>query len=351
MVRGEQATTARAGAVRWTYAPTRRAAILALALVVLSFVALLSLAVGSRSIGLSTTVHALTSYDPASQDQLIVRDVRVPRTLVGLMVGAALGLAGGLMQGVTRNPLADPGLLGVTAGAATAIAVAVLVVGVGALTTYVWFAFAGAAIGVVLVYGIASFGRDGPTPVKLALAGAAVSALFTSITTLLVLRDLDTLNALRFWLVGSIAERGGDIAREMWPFVLVGSALALACGRLLNGLALGEDVARSLGQRVVRTRALVGVCIVLLAGTATAAAGPIVFVGLVVPHVARAITGPDYRWILAFCAVLAPTMLLAADIAGRVIAPPRELGVSVVTVLVGGPLFIALVRRRKPVEL
>ncbi len=351
MVRGEQATTARAGAVRWTYAPTRRAAILALALVALSFVALLSLAVGSRSIGLSTTVHALTSYDPADQNQLIVHDVRVPRTLIGLMVGAALGLAGGLMQGVTRNPLADPGLLGVTAGAATAIAVGVLVLGVGALTGYVWFAFAGAAIGVGVVYGIASFGRDGPTPIKLALAGAAVSALFTSITTLLVLRDLDTLNALRFWLVGSIAERGGDIAREMWPFIVVGTVLALACGRLLNGLALGDDVARSLGQRIVRTRALVGVCIVLLAGTATAAAGPIVFVGLVVPHVARAITGPDYRWILAYCAVLAPTMLLAADIAGRVIAPPRELGVSVVTVLVGGPLFIALVRRRKPVEL
>jgi iron complex transport system permease protein len=351
MARGEQATTAQSAAVRWTYAPSRRAGILALAFVALTFVALLSLAVGSRAIGLSTTVHALTSYDPTNQDELIVHDVRVPRTLIGLMVGAALGLAGGLMQGVTRNPLADPGLLGVTAGAATAIAVAVLVAGVGALTGYVWFAFAGAAIGVVVVYGIASFGRDGPTPIKLALAGAAVSALFTSITTLLVLRDLDTLNALRFWLVGSIAERGGDIAREMAPFVLVGTVLALACGRLLNGLALGEDVARSLGQRVVRTRALVGACVVLLAGTATAAAGPIVFVGLVVPHVARAITGPDYRWILAYCAVLAPLMLLAADIAGRVVAPPRELGVSVVTVLVGGPLFIALVRRRTPVEL
>jgi iron complex transport system permease protein len=203
----------------------------------------------------------------------------------------------------------------------------------------------------VVVYGIASFGRDGPTPIKLALSGAAVTALFTSITTLLVLRDLDTLNALRFWLVGSIAERGDDVVAQMWPFILVGVVLALACGRLLNALALGEDVARSLGQRVARARGLVGACIVLLAGTATAAAGPIVFVGLVVPHVARAIAGPDYRWILPFSAVLAPAMLLAADIAGRILAPPRELGVSVVTVLVGGPLFIALVRRSKPVEL
>jgi len=332
-------------------APTRRGGLLILSLVGLVFVCLLSLAVGSRSIGLGTSLDALTNYDAANSDHVIIHDVRVPRTLIGLMVGAALGLAGALMQGVTRNPLADPGLLGVTAGAATAIAFAVLVIGVGPLAGYIWFAFAGAALGVVVVYGIASFGRDGPTPIKLALAGAAVTALFTSVTTLLVLRDLDTLNALRFWLVGSIAERGDDVVAQMWPFILVGVVLALACGRLLNALALGEDVARSLGQRIARARGLVGACIVLLAGTATAAAGPIVFVGLVVPPVARAIAGPDYRWILPFSAVLAPAMLLAADIAGRILAPPRELGVSVVTVLVGGPLFIALVRRSKPMEL
>jgi len=333
------------------HAPSRRGGLLVLAFVGLLFVCLLSLAVGSRSIGLSTSVDALSSYDPTNPDHVIVHDVRVPRTLIGLMVGTALGLAGALMQGVTRNPLADPGLLGVTAGAGTAIAFAVLIIGVGPLAGYVWFAFAGAALGVVVVYGIASFGRDGPTPIKLALAGAAVTALFTSVTTLLVLRDLDTLNALRFWLVGSIAERGDDVVAQMWPFILAGVVLALVCGRLLNALALGEDVARSLGQRIARARGVVGACIVLLAGTATAAAGPIVFVGLVVPHVARAIAGPDYRWILPFSAVLAPVMLLGADIAGRVLAPPRELGVSVVTVLVGGPLFIALVRRRKPMEL
>jgi len=332
-------------------APARRGAVLALALVALAFVALASLAIGSRSIPLSTTVHALTSYDPSNQGELIVHDVRVPRTLIGLMVGAALGVAGALMQGVTRNPLADPGLLGVTAGAATAIAVAVLVAGVAPLNGYVWFAFAGAAVGVVVVYVVASLGRDGPTPVKLAIAGAAVTALFTSITTLLVLRDLDTLNALRFWLIGSIAERGGETARQIWPFIVVGVALALTCGRLLNALALGDDVARSLGQRVARARALIGACVVLLAGSATAAAGPIIFVGLVVPHVVRAITGPDYRWILPFCAVLAPIMLLVADIAGRVVAPPQEIEVGIVTVLAGGPLFIALVRRRKPAEL
>ena len=332
-------------------APSRRVALLALALAALLLVCLLSVAVGSRSIPLSTALDAVTTYDAGNPDELIVHDVRVPRTLIGLMVGAALGLAGALMQGVTRNPLADPGLLGVTAGAATAIAFAVLVIGVGPLTGYIWFAFAGAALGVIVVYAIASFGRDGPTPIKLALAGAAVTALFTSITTLLVLRDLDTLNALRFWLVGSIADRGDDVVAQMWPFILAGVVLALACGRLLNALALGEDVARSLGQRIARARALVAACIVLLAGTATAAAGPIVFVGLVVPHVARAITGPDYRWILPFSAVLAPAMLLAADVAGRIVAPPRELGVSIVTVLVGGPLFIALVRRRKPMEL
>ena len=322
-----------------------------LSLAGLVFVCLLSLAVGSRSIGLGTSLDALTNYDAANSAHVIVHDVRVPRTLIGLMVGAALGLAGALMQGVTRNPLADPGLLGVTAGAATAIAFAVLVIGVGPLAGYIWFAFAGAALGVVVVYGIASFGRDGPTPIKLALAGAAVTALFTSVTTLLVLRDLDTLNALRFWLVGSIAERGDDVVAQMWPFILVGVVLALACGRLLNALALGEDVARSLGQRVGMVRLVCGVAVVLLAGGGVAAAGPIFFVGLTVPHVARGLVGNDYRWIVPYSVVLGAILLIASDVLGRVIARPSELQVGVVTAALGAPFFITLVRRRRLAEL
>ncbi len=335
--------------------PSRRAVArptgLALGLAVLLLVVLASLAVGSRPVAPGTVVEAFTSYDAADPDQLVVREVRGPRTVIGVMVGVALGLAGALMQGLTRNPLADPGLLGVTAGAALGLAVAVLGLGVSSLEGSVWFAFAGAAAGVLAVYGVASLGRDGATPVKLAIAGAAVTALLSSLTSLLVLRDLESLNAMRFWLVGSIAERGSAVASQAWPFVLVGVVAALSCGRVLNALALGADLARGLGQRVGRARLRIGLAVVLLAGSATAIAGPILFVGLVVPHVARAITGPDNRWVLAYCLVLGPIMLLAADIAGRVVAAPGELGVSVVSVLVGGPLFIALVRRRKPVGL
>jgi iron complex transport system permease protein len=324
---------------------------LLLAVAALLVVCLSSLAVGSRSIPLGTTIDALTSYDRSDQDQLIVRELRGPRTLIGLMAGAALALAGALMQGVTRNPLGDPGILGVTAGSSLAAALAVFLLGAGDLYQYIWFAFAGAAIGSVVVYGVASLGREGPTPVKLAIAGAAVTALFTSLTTLILLRDIDTLDALRFWLVGSLAGRGTTVVSQAWPFVVVGVLMALASGRVLNALSLGEDVARSLGQRIGRARSFAAGAIVLLAGAATAIAGPIVFVGLVIPHVVRAITGPDYRWILPYCAALGPVLLIGADVLGRIVARPGEVQVGIITALVGGPFFVALVRKRKLAEL
>jgi iron complex transport system permease protein len=263
----------------------------------------------------------------------------------------ALGLAGAVMQGVTRNPLAEPGILGVNAGAALAAAVAVTVLGIGGLLGYIWFAFAGAGIAAVLVFAIGSLGRGGATPVKLAITGAAVTALLVSLTTLLVLRDLETLDALRFWLVGSLSGRGAEAAAQVWPFVAAGTVMALACGRLLNALSLGDDVARSLGQRVAAARGFAGAAGIVLAGSATAVAGPITFVGLTIPHVARTLCGPDYRWILPYSAVLGPVLLLGSDIVGRVVARPAELQVGIVTALVGAPFFIALVRRRRLAEL
>lgn len=328
-----------------------RAAGLGLAIVLLAIVCTASLAIGSRSIPVSAVVDALTSYDATNSDELIVREVRGPRTLIGLMVGVALGLAGALIQGVTRNPLGDPAILGLSAGAALAAALAVLVFGIGSFLGSIWFAFAGAAIGGALVYGVASLGREGPTPVKLALAGAAVTALLTSLTTMIVLIDLETLNALRFWVVGSLARTGGTVVSQVSPFIVVGVVMALASGRVLNALSLGDDVARSLGQKVGRARATISLAVVLLVGAATAAAGPIVFVGLVIPHVARAITGPDYRWILPYSAVLGPILLLGSDIVGRVVVRPQELQVAIVMSLLGAPFFIALVRRRKLAEL
>jgi iron complex transport system permease protein len=328
-----------------------RALGLAMAVVALALVCMASLAIGSRSVPAGAVVDALTSYDATNSDELIVREVRGPRTLIGLMVGIALGLAGALIQGVTRNPLGDPAILGLSAGAALAAALAVLVFGIGSFLGSIWFAFAGAAIGGAVVYGVASLGREGPTPVKLALAGAAVTALLTSLTTMIVLIDLETLNALRFWVVGSLARTGGTVVSQVAPFIAVGVVMALASGRVLNALSLGDDVARSLGQKVGRARATTSLAVVLLVGAATAAAGPIVFVGLVIPHVARAITGPDYRWILPYSAVLGPILLLGSDIIGRVVVRPEELQVAIVMSLLGAPFFIALVRQRKLAEL
>jgi len=270
----------------------------------------------------------------------------LPRTLVAVMVGVALGLSGALMQGLTRNPLADPGILGVSAGAALAVVVGIFVFGVGSLTGYVWFAFAGAAVTSFVVYALGALGRDGATPVKPALAGAAVTAFLGSITTTVLLLDVATLDQYRFWGVGSVSGRDMTLAAQVAPFLLVGAAMALSAGRSLNALALGDDVARSLGARVGLSRIFSAVAVVVLVGGATAAAGPIGFVGLTVPHVARAITGPDYRWVLAYSAVLAPSLLLLSDVLGRVVARAGEIQVGIVTAVIGAPVFIALVRRR-----
>lgn len=312
----------------------------------LAVVCVLSVAVGSRSIDLSTVADALAGDAAGSTDETVVRDVRVPRTLLGLLVGAALGLSGALLQGVTRNPLADPSIMGLSAGAAAFVVLGIAVLGVSDVSGYVWLAFAGTAAAALLVYAIASFGRDGPTPVKLALAGAAVAAGLWSLMTGVVMTDLDALDQIRFWQLGSLAGRNAPVLEQVAPFLAVGLALSLLCGRALNGLALGDDAARGLGQRVGLTRALVLAAVTVLCGAATAACGPIVFVGLVVPHVARAICGPDYRWILPYCLVLAPLVLLVADVLGRVVLAPGELEVGVVLGVLGAPFFVAIVRYR-----
>jgi iron complex transport system permease protein len=321
------------------------------AAVVLVLVAFASVAYGSKTIELGTVVEAFTAYDATNNDHLIIRSLRVPRTLVGLSVGAALALAGAVMQGVTRNPLADPGIFGVEAGAALAVVVGIYVFGVGSLTGYVWFAFAGAGVASLVVYGLGSLGRGGATPVKLALAGAAMAALLSSLTSAILIIDVATLDQFRFWAVGSLAGRDASIVTQVAPFLVVGALLALASGRGLNTLALGDDVARSLGQRVHLARATSALAVIVCSGAAVAAAGPVGFIGLTIPHVARAICGPDYRWILPWSIVLGPILLLGADIVGRIAARPGELQVGIVTAFIGAPFFIALVRRRKLAEL
>lgn len=323
-----------------------RGAGLVLGLVALGFVALLSLAVGSRSIPLSTVLDVLASRD-GSDSAFVVWELRVPRTLIGIAVGAALGVAGALMQALTRNPLADPGLLGVNAGASAAAALSISVLGLTDLRVFVWFAFAGAAVAGTVLYVIA--GRAGASPVRLALAGAAVSAALTGFTQAVILLDQNALDQMRFWTVGSLERANMGTLKDVAPFLAAGLVLALLLAPPLNVLSLGEEMGRSLGAHLGRTQLLTLVAVTLLAGAGTAAVGPLVFVGLVAPHLVRVITGPDERWVVAYCAVLAPALLLLADVLGRVMAK-EEIDVGVVTALLGGPVFLILLRRNKAVH-
>lgn len=322
-------------------------------LVLLSVLVLASVAVGSRPLSFGEIWHGLLPpYDTTpTEADLIVRDLRTPRTLLGLVTGIALGLAGGLIQGHTRNPLADPGILGVSAGAACAVVLAITFLGVTSPVGYIWFALAGALITSLAVFGLSAAGSGSPSPVSLVLGGAAVAAFLSAITSAVVLLDQTTLDAYRFWIVGSVAGRGLEILVPLLPFFALGIVLAMINAPGLNVLSLGEEIARSLGTNVALNRTLGITAITLLAGAATAACGPIAFIGLAVPHIARAFTGPDYRWLLPCSALIGAVMLITCDILGRVAARPGELQVGIVLALVGSPFFIALVRRRKLVTL
>jgi iron complex transport system permease protein len=334
---------------------TRRRQVLVVGLIAMAALlvvsAVLSLALGARSIPIGDVFDAVLRFDESRQNHVIIRDLRLPRTIVGLLAGAALGLAGVLMQGVTRNPLADPYLLGVEAGASFGVVLAVYVFGLQSLSTYVWFGFAGAGVAAVVVFALGSIGRARTTPVKLALGGAAIAALLTSLTSALLFLDRLAFQETRFWLVGSLAGRDMVIVGQAAPFIVAGVVMALALGRALDMLSLGQDLAKALGQRVLLTQTAIILSITLMTGGAVAACGPIAFVGFFVPHIARTLTGPANRWILAYTVFLAPSIILVSDVIGRLVVRPSELEVGVVTALVGAPLFVAMVRRRRLAEL
>ncbi|MFI6386821.1 FecCD family ABC transporter permease [Nonomuraea sp. NPDC050547] len=320
--------------------------------VVLLGLVLLSLAVGSRAIPLADVARALT--DPASVDPetaAIVRGTRLTRTFVAILAGAALGLAGAVMQGLTRNPLADPGLLGVSAGAAFGIVASATFLAATGLLTTIWFAFGGAALAAVVVYALGSRGRGGASPVKLALAGVALTYLLDSLTSGLALTDPEALDRYRYWSAGSLTGHSNETVLTVLPFLALGAILAFGTAPALNSLALGDDVAVTLGRRLGPTRLRAAIAVTVLTGAAVAVTGPIVFVGLVVPHLVRMVTGPDHRWLLPGAALVAPCLVLLADILGRVVARPQEIDVSLVAALLGAPFFIALVRRRRVAEL
>lgn len=320
------------------------------ALVVLLVVMALSLGIGAKPMPLHTVVDGLL-HGGNSPDAIIIRQLRVPRTLLGLGVGAALGLAGAIMQALTRNPLADPGILGVNAGASLAVVLGMALLGLRTINAYVWLALAGAAIATVVVYAIGSAGRGGATPVRLALSGTAITAVFTGVITGVLLLDPSTFDQYRFWIVGALSGRGIGTVEQVTPFLVVGAVVALLLSRPLNAIALGEDTAQALGARLGRTRVMSMIAVTLLCGAATAAAGPITFVGLTVPHMARAVTGPDQRWVLPYALVLSPVLLLGSDVLGRLLGRPGELQVGIVTAFVGAPVFIALIRRKKLAQL
>ncbi|QYX82423.1 FecCD family ABC transporter permease [Streptomyces akebiae] len=334
----------------------RAVLLLTLSGVLLLTLSALSMAFGALGVPLDQVWHTLLGDAPSTRIDNVIWSVRLPRTALGLATGAALGLSGALMQALTRNPLADPGILGVSAGAAFAVVLSVGVLGIGSVYGYIWFAFGGAFAASVLVYLLGGLGRSGSTPVKLALAGVAVTSLLFSLTSAIALTDPDALNRYRFWSAGSLANQDEAVLLRVLPFLAVGAVLALACAPALNSLALGDDVAKSLGLKLGLVRVQGVVAVTLLTGGAVAVIGPVVFVGLVVPHIARVLAqlagiGPDHRWLLPLSAVLAPCLLLAADIAGRLLARPTEIQAGVLVAFVGGPFFIALVRRRRLAEL
>ncbi|WP_258070528.1 iron ABC transporter permease [Pseudoclavibacter sp. AY1F1] len=324
----------------------RRVSMLLISAIVLALSCAASIAIGSREVPLDQVWAAVTGGQVDQATRTAILDLRVTRTIIGLLVGAGLAVAGAIIQSVTRNPLADPGILGVTSGASFAVALAVAVLGVTNPLGYVWFAFLGAAATTVLVYFLGS-GKGGPNPLRLTLAGMAFGAVLSGIIAAIRFSDPERFNALLVWESGSFQLRTLETTLPVAPFVVAGIVLALALGRSLNALALGDDLAHSLGSSVARTRILSIIAITLLAGGATAIAGPIAFVGLMVPHLARAMVGQDQRWIMGLSVLLGPSLVLVADVLGRVVLRPGELPVGIVTAFIGAPVLVALARRKK----
>ncbi|NBD16003.1 MAG: iron chelate uptake ABC transporter family permease subunit [Cyanobacteria bacterium] len=317
----------------------------AVAVMILLICLVSNLAFGAANIPLEEVTRAFIANE-GSTEHLIIRTVRLPRSLIAMFVGAALAVSGAIMQGITGNPLASPTLLGVNAGASLAVVVTTFVLkGVG-LSLYVWFAFFGAAATAVTVYFLGSRGRGGLTRVKLILAGAALTAFLNSLTSGILIISQQTLDQIRFWLAGSLAGRDLELFWQVLPYFSLGLLLAFALGRQLTMLSLGEDVAKGLGQQTVLVKIMAAVSVVLLAGSSVAIAGPITFIGLVIPHITRTLIGVDYRWLLPYAAIFGSILLLLADLCARLVFQPQEIPVGLVMPLLGAPFFIHLVRSR-----
>ena len=322
---------------------------LLVSVLVLAALMVASVALGSRDVAWADVWAALGGADDTLEQAAVAK--RIPRTLLAVLMGAALGLSGAVMQGVTRNPLADPGILGVNMGASLAVVTAVAFLGLTSPTAYIWVAMAGAAVSAVFVYTIGSLGRGGATPLKLALAGTATSVAFASLVSAVVLPRNDIAGSFKLWQIGGVGGASYERLGQVLPFLVVGFVVCLLSARALNSLALGDELAAGLGERVAVVRAVAALGAVVLCGASTAVAGPIAFVGLVVPHACRLLVGVDHRWQLPFSALVGAALLTAADVVGRIVARPSDIEVGIVTALIGAPFFIHIVRRQKVREL
>lgn len=292
----------------------------------------------------SSFLDAYRSFD-GSNAHIVIREVRVPRALIAAAVGASLGIAGTLLQALTKNPLADMGILGLNHGASLFVVAAVTFLQVNSLSQYVWFAFAGTAVFGLGVYILGSAGREGMSPLKITLAGAAMGALASSFTHALLLIHERTIQEVLFWLSGSVEGRKLELLGEVLPFMIAAWIGAFLLAGPINTLLLGEDVAVGLGQRTALVKVLTGLAIVMLAGSSVAVAGPVLFVGLITPHLARYLVGSDVRWIVLYSGVLGAVLLLTADIGARFAAPPNEVPIGVMTAVIGTPFFIYTARK------
>ncbi|MFL0506073.1 FecCD family ABC transporter permease [Ureibacillus sp. 179-F W5.1 NHS] len=317
---------------------------LVLGVILLLIVNFLSLVLGYTDLTFHTVIDAFSHFD-GSNEHIIIQDVRLPRALIGTVVGASLAIAGALLQALTRNPLASPDILGFNAGASFFIVVALMLFSISSLQATTWIAFLGAMIAGLLVYFLGSVGRDGMTPIKMTLSGAAIAALFGSLTQGLLVMDESALDQMLFWMSGSVQGRELAILLSVLPYIIIGVVIALVIASKINILTMGDDVAKGLGQRTGFVKLVTGLAIILLAGGSVAIAGPIGFIGIVVPHIVRTVVGIDYRWIIPYCAIVGGIFLVIADIGARYVLMPEEVPVGIMTALVGIPFFIYIARK------
>ncbi|AGB42203.1 ABC-type Fe3+-siderophore transport system, permease component [Halobacteroides halobius DSM 5150] len=317
--------------------------VISLCIFAISFVS--SISFGQTPITFETVADAFLNYNQASTEHIIIRTTRVSRAVIATVIGASLALSGALMQALTRNPLASPSIFGINAGALFFIVFSATYFSVSSLVHYMWIAFLGAAVAGILVYFLGSLGRDGLSPVRIVLAGAAITALFVSFTQGLLVINRQALSSILFWLSGSVAGRTMDMLKPLLPFMVGASILALFLGNHVNILMSGDDIAKGLGQRTILIKILIGIVVIFLAGGSVAVAGSIGFIGLIVPHIARTLVGNDYRWVLPYSMSLGASLLLVADVAARFIIMPQEVPIGVMTAFIGTPFFIYVARR------